>query len=97
MEWRWLINVNFSLTIFFFVYLQICVACCTINNNYLECGIKSGDGNAGGGSIDDDAAASGCRKFRRWSIRSWCCVRHLVISSGNASSCSLIFFFLFLL
>lgn len=33
---------------------------------YLECGINIGDGIAGVGNIDvDAAAASGCRKFRR--------------------------------
>lgn len=61
---------------------------------YLEWGINNGEPIDGGGmvgvgkSVVDTAAASGCRKFRRWSTRSWCWVRHRVIISGSASSCS---------
>lgn len=58
---------------------------------YLECGSSSGEPIAIGPGVDGmledeaDAAASGCKKFRLWSIRSWCCVKHLVSNSGSAS------------
>lgn len=62
---------------------------------YLECGINNGEPIDGGGIVGVGrsaavvtAAVSGWRKFRRWSTRSWCCVRHRVISSGSASNCS---------
>lgn len=65
--------------------------------SYLECGNNKGDPRAIGpgvdGMLDDEAvaAASGCKKLRLWSIRSWCCVKHRVSNSGNASirSCEL--------
>lgn len=62
---------------------------------YLECGINNGEPIDGGGIVGVgsraavvDAAVSGCKKFLRWSTRSWCCVKHLLMSSGSASNCS---------
>ena len=55
---------------------------------YLECGNNMGDVlNMGVGVVgcSDVAAVSGCRKFFRCSMRSWCCVRHLLIMSGRLS------------
>lgn len=64
-------------------------------NTYLECGINNGEPISGGGIVGvggivavETAAVSGCRKFLRWSTRSWCCVKHRVIKSGSASNCS---------
>lgn len=66
--------------------------CCTCNNPpYLECGSNNGEPSAIGpgvdGMLDEEAvaAASGCKKLRLWSIRSWCCVKHRVSNSGRAS------------
>lgn len=60
---------------------------------YLECGINNGEPIDGGGMVGVGnsaalltAAVSGCKKFRRWSTRSWCCVRHRPIMSGSAST-----------
>lgn len=60
-------------------------------NTHLECGINNGepsDGGMFGAASIVVAAVSGCRKLRRWSTRSWCWVKHRVISSGSASNWS---------
>lgn len=63
----------------------------TCLGTYLECGSRSGEPIAIGPGVDGMleeeavAAASGCKKLRLWSIRSWCWVRHLVSNSGSAS------------
>lgn len=66
---------------------------CVNNYTYLECGSIKGEPIVGAGvwipAGDELALAmSGCRKFRRWSTRSWCWARHRVRTSGNASSWS---------
>lgn len=64
---------------------------CVNNYTYLECGSNKGEPGAEGawapaGVVVLALAISGCRKFLRWSSRSWCCDRHLERTSGNASS-----------
>lgn len=77
---------SFSYSQFFFV--------CGNNYTYLEC-VNKGEPIEGGcvcnppvDVVPSIAAVSGWRKFRRWSTRSWCCVRHLVRISGSDSSWS---------
>lgn len=65
-------------------------------HTYLEWEINNGepiDGCVGTVGVGTKAAVvtaavSGCRKFRRWSTRSWCCVRHRPMMSGRASNWS---------
>jgi len=51
-----------------------------------------GAGVAGGGAAAgagvSEAADSGCRKLRRWSMRSACCLKQRVRTSGSVSNCS---------
>jgi hypothetical protein len=65
---------------------------CVNNYTYLECGSIKGEPIVGAGVWrlpgEDPAAISGCKKFRRVSSRSWCCVRHFARISGNVSNCS---------
>lgn len=75
---------------------NVCVFVCGLvwyRFAYLECGINNGEPIDGGGIVGVGsnaalltAAVSGCKKFRRCSTRSWCCVRHRVINSGSASN-----------
>lgn len=74
------------------LYVFMC-ECKAMNYAYLECGINNGEPIDGGGIVGVGksaalltAAVSGCKKFRRWSTRSWCCVKHREISSGSASN-----------
>lgn len=88
------------MAICFNMWICICTCTCVCEwvgqlDSYLECGINNGEPIDGGGIVGVGrsaavvtAAVSGWRKFRRWSTRSWCCVRHRVISSGSASNCS---------
>lgn len=51
-------------------------------------GAGAGGGGATAGAGVSEAADSGCRKLRRWSMRSACCLKHRVRTSGSVSNCS---------
>lgn len=78
----------------FHLLFGLCLCDCEVLYTYLECGSNKGEPNGIAG-VDDGAdcscvpaAISGCKKFLRWSTRSWCCAKHLPKTSGSASSWS---------